>query len=208
MVGAGALNCGVLVLNRLWQVIDICSARRAICLLYLEHAQVILKRGGSFYTFGFEEWSDFSQNSAEDGDVIRTIAYKIKIPRVILLMFYDKLPPREVKFTRKNIYIRDKNTCQYCGRTFRPQELNIDHVISLSRGGKNSWENVVCSCIPCNLRKGNKTLKEARMSLIRRPKKPIWSSFVKKSFAEIKEESWKSFLDVVYWNVELEQDRG
>mgnify|MGYP000232780631 CR=1 FL=1 len=201
-----ALNSKVLVLNRLWQVIDVCSVRRAICLLYLRHAQVVLKEGGSFYTFGFEEWRDFSQNSADNGDVIRTITYKIKVPRVILLMIYDKLPPREVKFTRRNIYRRDKNTCQYCGKTFRPEELNIDHVVPLSRGGKDTWENVVCSCISCNLRKGNKTLKEAGMRLIRKPKKPEWGTFIKENLANIKEESWKSFLDVAYWNVELDQD--
>jgi len=203
-----ALNSKVLVLNRLWQVIDVCSVRRAICLLYLRHAQVVLKEGGSFYTFGFEEWRDFSQNSADNGDVIRTITYKIKVPRVILLMIYDKLPPREVKFTRRNIYRRDKNTCQYCGKTFRPEELNIDHVVPLSRGGKDTWENVVCSCISCNLRKGNKTLKEAGMRLIRKPKKPEWRTFIKENLANIKEESWKSFLDVAYWNVELDQDKG
>ncbi|RLE10877.1 HNH endonuclease [Candidatus Aerophobetes bacterium] len=201
-----ALNSKVLVLNKLWQVIDVCSVRRAICLLYLRHAQVVLKEGGSFYTFGFEEWRDFSQNSADNGDVIRTITYKIKVPRVILLMIYDKLPPREVKFTRRNIYRRDKNTCQYCGKTFRPEELNIDHVVPLSRGGKDTWENVVCSCISCNLRKGNKTLKEAGMRLIRKPKKPEWGTFIKENLANIKEESWKSFLDVAYWNVELDQD--
>jgi len=202
------LNSKVLVLNRLWQVIDVCSVRRAICLLYLRHAQVVLKEGGSFYTFGFEEWRDFSQNSADNGDVIGTITYKIKVPRVILLMIYDKFPPREVKFTRRNIYKRDKNTCQYCGRTFRPEELNIDHVVPLSRGGKDTWENVVCSCISCNLRKGNKTLKEAGMRLIRKPKKPEWRTFIKENLANIKEESWKSFLDVAYWNVELDQDKG
>ena len=201
-----ALNSKVLVLNRLWQVIDVCSVRRAICLLYLRHAQVVLKEGGSFYTFGFEEWRDFSQNSADNGDVIGTITYKIKVPRVILLMIYDKFPPREVKFTRRNIYKRDKNTCQYCGKTFRPEELNIDHVVPLSRGGKDTWENVVCSCISCNLRKGNKTLKEAGMRLIRKPKKPEWGTFIKENLANIKEESWKSFLDVAYWNVELDQD--
>ncbi|MCD6082939.1 HNH endonuclease, partial [Candidatus Aerophobetes bacterium] len=150
----------------------------------------------------------FSQNSADNGDVIRTITYKIKVPRVILLMIYDKLPPREVKFTRRNIYRRDKNTCQYCGKTFRPEELNIDHVVPLSRGGKDTWENVVCSCISCNLRKGNKTLKEAGMRLIRKPKKPEWRTFIKENLANIKEESWKSFLDVAYWNVELDQDKG
>ncbi|RLE08832.1 HNH endonuclease [Candidatus Aerophobetes bacterium] len=202
-----ALNTRVLVLNKLWQVIDVCSVKRAFCLLYLKHAQVVLKKGGSFYTFGFEEWRDFSQNSTEDGDIIRTITYKLKIPRVILLLIYDKIPPREVKFTRKNIYKRDRNTCQYCGRRFKSEDLNLDHVIPLSRGGKDTWENVVCSCVQCNLRKGNKTLAEAGMKLIRKPRKPRWDTFVKESFIGVKEESWKDFLDLAYWNIELEQDK-
>ncbi|MCD6232129.1 HNH endonuclease [Candidatus Aerophobetes bacterium] len=205
MTQVSILNSKVLVLNKLWQPIEICSVRRAFCLLYLRHAQVVLKEGGSFYTFGFEEWKDFSQNSTANADVIRTITYKLRIPRIILLLIYDRFPPREVKFTRRNIYIRDQNTCQYCGRKLDSQNLNLDHVIPLSRGGKDTWENVVCSCVPCNLRKGNKTLAEAKMSLIRKPKKPTWRSFVKEGLVKIKEESWKDFLDIAYWNVELEQ---
>ncbi|MEA1964431.1 MAG: HNH endonuclease [Candidatus Aerophobetes bacterium] len=202
-----ALNRGVLVLNKLWQVVDICSAKRAFCLVYLQHAEVVLKEGGSFYTFGFEDWRDFSQNSAQDDDVVRTVTYNLKIPRIILLIIYDRMPPREVKFTRRNIYKRDKNICQYCGKKFKTEELNIDHVVPLSRGGKHSWSNVVCSCISCNLRKGSKTLRGAGMSLIRKPRKPSWQSFVKDSLADVKEESWKNFLDLAYWNIELEQDK-
>ena len=200
------LNANVLVLNKLWQVVDICSVRRAICLLYLRHAQVVVKEGGAFYTFGFEDWKDFSRNSRGD-DFISTINYRLKVPKAIILMLYDRLPPRRVKFTRKNIYLRDNNTCQYCGRKLRTDQLNIDHVIPLSRGGKNSWENVVCSCIPCNMRKGNKTLKEAGMRLIRKPRKPDWKTFVKNRFNTSEWESWKDFLDVAYWNVELEEDK-
>jgi len=207
MTEARILNTNVLILNKLWQVIDICSVKRALCLLYLKHAQVVLKKGGSFYTFGFEDWRDFSQNSTEDGDIIRTISYKLKIPRVILLLIYEKIPPREVKFTRKNIYRRDKNTCQYCGRRCKSQDLNLDHIVPLSRGGKDTWENVVCSCVSCNLRKGNKTLAEVGMKLIRKPRKPRWNTLVKESFTEISEGSWKDFLDLVYWNIELEQDK-
>ena len=106
------LNSGVLVLNNFWQAVDICSVRRALCLLYLRHAQVVLKEGGSFYTFGFEDWKDFSQDSFEDTQIIKTITYKLRIPRVILLLVYDRLPPRKIKFTRKNIYKRDENRCQ------------------------------------------------------------------------------------------------
>jgi len=82
----------------------------------------------------------------------------------------------------------------------------LDHILPSSRGGKDSWENVVCSCVPCNLRKANRTLKEAGMNLIRLPRKPAWRAFVKDSFTGVREESWKDFLDVAYWNVELEED--
>ena len=200
------LSNEVLVLNKLWQVVDVCSVRRALCLLYLRHAQVVLKEGGSFYTFGFEDWRDFSQDHFQDSEIIRTITYKIRIPRVILLLIYDRFPPRRVKFTRKNIYKRDENTCQYCGKKFKPQDLNLDHVVPLSRGGKDSWENVVCSCVSCNLRKGSRTLAEAGMSLIRIPKRPHWRSFVKYSLDAMIEDGWKDFLDLAYWNVELEQN--
>jgi len=194
----------VLVLNGLWQAVDICSVKRAVCLLYLKHAQVVVKDGGSFYTFGFEDWRDFSRNTSNDDDIIRTISYNLKIPRIILLLLYDKLPPWEVKFTRKNIYKRDNNICQYCGKKFQPEDLNLDHILPSSRGGKDSWENVVCSCVPCNLRKANRTLKEAGMNLIRLPRKPAWRAFVKDSFTGVREENWKDFLDVAYWNIELE----
>ncbi len=201
------LQANVLVLNKLWQVVDVCSVKRAICLLYLRHAQVVVKEGGSFYTFGFEDWRDFSQNSPGEGHFISTISYRLKVPKVIILMLYDRLPPRRVKFTRKNIYRRDNNTCQYCGKRLPTQELNIDHVVPLSRGGKNTWENVVCSCISCNVRKGNRTLEEAGMKLIRKPRKPNWKTFVKSTFPDIPGwENWKELLDVAYWNVELEED--
>ncbi|MCD6574337.1 HNH endonuclease [Candidatus Aerophobetes bacterium] len=206
-MSTSALQANVLVLNKLWQVVDVCSVKRAVCLLYLKHAQVVVKEGGSFYTFGFEDWQDFSKQSYGDNDFISTINYRLKIPKVIILMLYDKLPPRRVKFTRKNIYLRDNNTCQYCGRKLRTEELNLDHVIPLSRGGKNTWENVVCSCISCNMRKGNKTLQEAGMKLIRKPKKPTWKTFVKTRFPNIPEwENWKDFIDVAYWNIELDED--
>jgi len=201
------LNSGVLVLNSLWQVVDVCSVKRAVCLLYLRHAQVVLKEGGSLYTFGFEDWKDFSQDYSSDSQIIRTITYKLRIPRIILLFIYDKIPPRKVRFTRRNVYKRDGNRCQYCGKKFKSEDLNLDHVIPVSRGGKDSWYNVVCSCVPCNLRKGDKSLGEVGMSLIRKSTRPNWRSFVKCNFAEINEENWKDFLDLAYWNVELEEDK-
>lgn len=200
------LNSGVLILNSLWQVVDVCSVKRALCLLYLRHAQVVLKEGGSLYTFGFEDWKDFSQDYSNDDQIIRTISYELKIPRIILLFIYDRSPPRKVKFTRRNVYKRDGNSCQYCGKKFKSEDLNLDHVIPVSRGGKDNWYNVVCSCVPCNLRKGNRTLTQAGIRLIRKPIRPNWKSFVKYNFDEIDEKDWKDFLDIAYWNIELEED--
>jgi len=199
------LNTNVLVLNRLWQAVNICTVRRAFCLLYEGHAQVVTETGGSFNTFAFEDWKDFSINAPEE-ESVDTVSFKIKIPRVILLLFYERLPRREVKFTRKNIYERDGNRCQYCGKKFDSKNLNLDHVVPLARGGKTTWDNIVCSCLPCNTRKGGRSLNESGMKLIRKPRKPIWQTFVLIRFRSHMHESWKHFLDVAYWNVELGEE--
>ena len=196
---------GVLVLNRLWQAVNICSVERALALLYTGHAQVVHEDGGNFSTFTLNEWCDFSCGH-DGGDVVRTISLKIRIPRIILLLFFDRLPHREVKFTRHNIFERDHNTCQYCGRKFDRRNLNIDHVVPRQRGGRTTWTNVVCSCLECNRRKGNRTPEEAGMRLIKRPRKPHWRPFLHITFARMGDHSWRHFLDVAYWNVELGED--
>ncbi len=199
------LNTSVLVLNRLWQAVNICSTKRAFCLLYQGHAQVVTENGGSFTTFTFDDWKDFSQN-APDEEFVRTISFKVRVPHVILLLLYDRLPAREVKFTRKNIYERDGNRCQYCGKKFDTKDLNLDHVVPLARGGKTTWDNVVCSCLSCNTRKGGRLLSEVGMKFIRRPRKPRWQRFILVRFSSHMHESWKHFLDLAYWNVELGEE--
>jgi 5-methylcytosine-specific restriction endonuclease McrA len=202
---ANLLNENVLVLNRLWQAINVCTVERAFCLLYTGHAEVVLEAGGNFQTFDFREWRDFS--AAHHGeDVVHTVSFKVRVPRVILLLFFDRLPHKEVKFTRHNIFERDHNACQYCGKRFDRRELNLDHVIPRDRGGTTTWENVVCACIPCNTRKANRTPFEAGMHLVRKPKRPKWRPFVNVSIQMIAHDSWKHFLDLAYWNVELGED--
>ena len=112
----------------------------------------------------------------------------------------------EVKFTRHNIFERDQNTCQYCGRAFDRTDLNLDHVIPRDRGGPTTWENIVCSCVECNTRKANSTPQEAGMSLIRKPKRPKWRPFVQINFTLHRHDSWKHFIDLAYWNVELGEE--
>ena len=206
-----ALGHQVLVLNRLWQAVNLCSVRRALALLFEGHAPVVANTdSGEFKTYDFQQWRDFSTRnpSESNDDVVRTVALRIRVPRVILLLFFDRLPRKEVKFTRHNIFERDRNTCQYCGRIFERRDLNLDHVIPRDRGGPTTWENIVCSCIPCNTRKANKTPAEAGMRLVRKPKRPKWRPFVQVSFGAPMHESWKHFLDIAYWNVELGDEAG
>ena len=112
------LNQQVLVLNRLWQAVNVCSARRALSLLFEGHAQVVLGMSdGSFDTFNFSQWTDFSQQEPHP-ESIHTVSVRIRVPKVILLLFFDRLPKKEVKFTRHNIFERDQNTCQVLRKGF------------------------------------------------------------------------------------------
>lgn len=200
------LNEPVLVLNRLWQAVNVCTVRRALCLLVQGHAQVVLgDQDGAFNTFSFSEWSDFSEQEPHP-ETIKTISLKVRIPRVIVLAVFDKLPRKDVKFTRHNIFERDKNTCQYCGQVFERKDLNLDHVVPRHQGGPTSWENIVCSCIPCNTRKANLTPEQAQMRLIRKPVKPKWRPFVQINVGIRCHDSWKHFIDVAYWNVDLGEE--
>ena len=202
------LNEQVLVLNRLWQAVNVCSVRRALALLFEGHAQVVFSAAdGSYQTYDFHEWRDLSRQQPHD-ESIHTVSFRIRVPRVILLMVFDRMPRKEVKFTRHNIFERDKCTCQYCGRHCDRKELNLDHVIPRDRGGPTSWENIVCSCIPCNTRKANRTPQEAGLHLVRKPKRPKWRPFVQVNFGIPYHDSWRHFLDIAYWNVELGEDVG
>ena len=204
----GFLEQQVLVLNRLWQAVNVCSVRRALTLLFQGQAQVVLNSGdGCFQTYNFREWRDIS-DAEPHPESIHTISFKIRVPRVILLLVFDQLPAKEVKFTRHNIFERDKNTCQYCGRIFERRDLNLDHVVPRDRGGPTTWENIVCSCIPCNTRKGNRTPQEAGIRLIRKPKRPKWRPFLHVQLGIPAHDQWRHFIDLAYWNVELGEDVG
>ena len=125
------------------------------------------------------------------------------VPKVIRLLFYDRLPQTRVKFNRRNIFARDESRCQYCGKKFPTPELSLDHVIPRSRGGRTSWENLVCSCTHCNARKGGRLPEEAGLKLVRKPVKPRRSPVIHLKLRSGKYQSWKQFLDHAYWSVEL-----
>lgn len=203
-----ALDASVLVLNRLFMAVHVISVRRAFCLLCKELAEVVNLEEGQFNTYDFETWREVSEFRAknfhkEEDDWVRTSSSQIQVPRVIRLLGYEKMPKHTVKFNRRNIFARDNNQCQYCGRKFVTSELSLDHIIPRSQGGQSSWENIVCACVNCNVRKGGRTPKQAHMSLIRKPEKPKRSPLLNLKLSHKKYESWKTFLDNAYWSVEL-----
>ena len=203
-----ALDASVLVLNKLFMAIHIISVRRAFCLLCKDLAEVVSLEDGQFTTYDFATWREVSEFRSrnfrqEDDDWVRTVNSEIQVPRVIRLVDYDRLPKQTVKFNRRNIFARDNNQCQYCGKKFPTSELSLDHVVPRSQGGSSTWENIVCACVACNVRKGGRTPKEASMHLIRKPEKPKRSPMLNLKLTNRKYQSWKSFLDNAYWSVEL-----
>ena len=185
-----------LVLNRLWQAVNVVGVERAFSLLALEHAQVIYAEDGSFRLFDADAWFAFSAETppSEGGRLIHTVNQSVRVPSVLLLRRYDRMLLREMKFNRQNLFERDGYRCQYCGNSFVAKELNMDHVVPRDRGGKTSWENVVTSCIRCNSRKGNRDPKEAGMYLLREPVRPRQRPFVSFLYGRPIEDSWRHFI--------------
>ena len=197
--GVSVLNTKVLVLNRSYLPVHITVVRRALSLLYQGIARAVDEQ---YRTFDFASWADL----AADEDSIGLVDRAIRVPRVILLQGYDRIPRRYVRFSRFNIYSRDQNRCQYCGRQFPRAELNLDHVVPRSKGGTSIWENVVCSCHRCNRLKGGRTPAEAGMRLIRQPRRPQWTPFMTETYSLRRYKEWMPFLsavDAAYWNTEL-----
>jgi len=210
--GVAALSANVLVLNRYYQAIRVVNVRRAFSLLCRELAEVVhietdAKGQSRWQNLDFQEWTELSQLKAEfepDGfDWIHTVRFAVAVPRIIRLLGYDKLPRQDVKFNRRNIYARDGNRCQYCGKKMPTTELSLDHVIPKSQNGKSTWENIVCCCVKCNVKKGGRTPEQAHMHLITKPVKPKRSPVINIRLADERYSSWKQFLDNAYWTVEL-----
>ncbi len=164
----------VLVLNRNWQAVNIVDVRRAFALLFREDARVIDTDEGANSICDIEEWIERSLRKPpqRERDALHTVRFPIRIPSVMILDEYDRLPMKEPRLSREGIFARDTFTCQYCGREHSERDLNIDHVIPRERGGRNTWENLVTSCIACNERKANRLPHEAGMRLLRRPRRP------------------------------------
>ncbi len=202
-----ALSANVLVLNKFCQATQVVSVRRAFSLLAKRYAEVIELVEGQYQAYNFESWieaSTFKKSFDEDHhDWIRTVSLSILVPRIIRLVACDRIPAGKVKFNRRNIFARDENRCQYCGRHQPTSELSLDHVMPRSRGGESTWTNVVVACTGCNARKGGRTPREAGMRLVREPAVPKRSPLLSLKVQASRYASWKKFLDAAYWSVEL-----
>jgi 5-methylcytosine-specific restriction endonuclease McrA len=187
--------------------VRIVRARRAFSLLFRDLAEVVSFEEGVYSNYNFQSWcevSEFKRNFEPDGhDWVSTVSFYIAVPRIIRLLFYDHLPRNEVRFNRRNIFARDKNSCQYCGKRYPTSELSLDHVIPKSMGGKSAWDNIVCACTKCNVRKGGRTPRQAGLKLIQKPVKPKRNPLVHVHLGHRRYQSWKQFLDHAYWSVEL-----
>ena len=201
------MNCRVLVLNKHYMAIRVIGVRRAFSLLFRNQAEVISCDEGIYSNYDFESWRQLSELrqafEANDHDWISTVNFDIAVPRIIRLLFYDRLPQGRVKFNRRNIYARDRNHCQYCGKKYPSSELSLDHITPRSMGGKSTWDNIVCACTKCNVKKGGRTPQQAHMKLIARPVKPKRNPVIHIHLRHQRYHSWKQFLDNAYWSVEL-----
>ncbi len=185
------LESNVLVLNRSYLPIHVTSVRRAFSLIYQGTALAV---NGRYETFDFDAWLRVEVNG--DGDAVGTPSGSIRAPRVIVLRGYDRVPRRHVRYSRLNIFARDGFTCQYCGTRPHRSKLNLDHVVPRALGGRTTWENVVCSCIECNRRKGGRTPAQARLRLKRRPVKPTWTPMLTHIGTKIRHDEWRPFLHI------------
>lgn len=207
------LDGRVLLLNAHYMALRVVSARRAFLLLCKRNrqnqpvAEVLSVEDGQYTSYDFADWAELSafrhEFEAHKHDWIRTVRFHVAVPRIVRVLTFARLPRQGVKFNRRNLFARDANTCQYCGKRFPTSRLSLDHVRPRSQGGGASWENIVCACTSCNVRKGGRTPAQAHMKLIRHPVKPKRNPAVSITLSDERYASWRQFLDAAYWDVEL-----
>ena len=169
MTSLSLLNQMVLVLNQNYEPLSVCRAKRAVVLVLLGKAEII-----------------------EEKPVrLRAMSFSLPLPSIVRLSLYIKAPKREIPLTRKNILRRDGFRCQYCGA--RDVPLTTDHVVPRSQGGRDVWGNLVCACVSCNNKKGNRTPRQAGLTLLKKPKKPHRFGYIK-FYTSIPDRRWRPYL--------------
>ncbi len=166
------MHAQVLVLNQNYEPLNICNVKRAMIMVITGKAEVL----------------------EQNGLVLHTIDHDFRAPSVIRLAALIRRPRPQVKLTRREVFIRDNYTCQYCG--IQTRDLTIDHVIPRSRKGAHTWENLVSACKGCNHRKGGKMVHETRMQLLREPFRPGAGAYytIQRKLNQSLQEEWLKFI--------------
>lgn len=199
MAASAVLERPTLVLNRNWQPVNVATVARALVLVWNDTARVV--DPSDYQTY---EWADWARLAPKEGEpFVRAVTYRLRVPEVITLSDYDRMPSATVAFSRRNVFKRDRYTCKYCGRQPGVNELTIDHVIPRAQGGQSTWTNCVLACIDCNRRKADRTPEQAQMRLRGAPKRPTWRPLYTQTQHRV--ESWSKFVSDAYWNAELQQ---
>lgn len=186
-----------LVLNRNWQPVNVATVARSLVMLWNESARVV-----DPVDYGLYDWADWSELAPREGEpFIQAVRQRVRVPEVVTLTGYDRLPTAAVTFSRRNIFKRDHFTCQFCGVQPGAEELTIDHVLPRSQGGTSTWDNCVLACVACNKRKADRTPAQAGMKLRKAPVRPAWKPLY--AAHDVRIASWSKFVSEAYWNVEL-----
>ncbi len=164
------IHRNVLMLNQNYEPLTVCSAKRAIVLLFQGKAEMI---------------------ESADGLNIRTVHNAYSLPSVVRLWQYRRVPFKRIMLTRKNIITRDSHRCQYCAASRGP--MTVDHVMPKTRKGADSWENMVCACVRCNNRKGDRTPDEAGLTLKKKPTRPSHIHFIQR-YIGVADQRWRQYL--------------
>lgn len=172
-----------LLLNSTYEPLKVISWQRAVTLLWLGKVEIV-------------------RTYERD---IRSVTFKIRMPAVVRLLRFVRRKQLQVSFSRKNLFARDENSCQYCGKKHELPELTYDHVLPRSQGGRTEWTNIVTCCVACNRRKGGRTPDQAGMRLMHAPKRPERLPGVVTITIGLKSapDAWRDFL---YWNIALDED--
>ncbi len=164
------LHSPVLLLNQNYEPLTVLKLKRAVNLLLLGKVDLIENDRSGY---------------------LRSINIKIPVPSVLRLKYYVQIKRKEIPLNKKNILKRDNYECQYCGK--KGGQMTTDHIIPKAMGGEDSWENLVCACVECNNRKGNRTLQAANMKLHKKPKRPSYFTFVLREIGTM-DDKWRPYL--------------
>ncbi len=193
------LDRSTLVLNRNWQPVNVATVARALVMVWNDTARVV--DPADYQTY---EWADWARLTPSDGEpYVQAVTFRLRVPEVVTLSVYDRMPTATVAFSRRNVFKRDHYTCQYCGQQPGVNELTIDHIVPRAQGGQSTWTNCVLACVDCNRRKADRTPEQAQMRMRCVPKRPTWRPLYTPTQERVK--SWSKFISDAYWNAELRE---